>query len=79
MKLRYKLKKTIANSSIKISKLNVIIIELEKNKTVITKLKSKNTEFRDRVIKLPMEVHSKKLLKDILHITQNKEIDDCLL
>ena len=33
-------------------KLNAIIVELEKNKLVTTKLKSKNAELRDRVTKV---------------------------
>jgi hypothetical protein len=52
MELRRGLEKTIADSSIEISKLNAIIMELEKNKAVITKLKSENTELRDRVTKV---------------------------
>ena len=110
MELRRELEKTIADSSIEISKLNAIIIELKKNKAVINKLKSENIELRDRVTKveqrqlqndnvtkvtnssnnsssnfnstteqLPMEVHSEKSLEDMLQVTRDKEIDDCLL
>src|SRR6266498_1845174 len=47
-----KLYKTIADFSSKIGKLNAEIVELKKDKTVITKLESEHTEFRDRVTKV---------------------------
>ncbi|GES94585.1 hypothetical protein GLOIN_2v1778212 [Rhizophagus clarus] len=37
---------------IEIGKLNVIIVELEKNRAVTTKLESENDEFRDRITKV---------------------------
>ncbi|CAG8793675.1 5973_t:CDS:2, partial [Racocetra persica] len=46
-----KLEKTILYYSIKISKLNIIIVKL-KNKTVMIKLKSENIELRDRIRKV---------------------------
>ncbi|CAG8505365.1 34209_t:CDS:2, partial [Racocetra persica] len=45
---------------IEIGKLNAIIVELEKNKTVIAKLESENTEFRDRITK----VEQRQMLSD---------------
>ncbi|CAG8525547.1 2178_t:CDS:2 [Racocetra persica] len=50
------LEKTISHYSVEIGKLNAIIVELEKNKTVIAKLKSENAEFRDRITKLSIEM-----------------------
>jgi hypothetical protein len=38
--------------SVEIGKLNVIIVELEKNRAVTTKLESENAEFRDRITKV---------------------------
>ena len=59
MKLRQKLKvrtneleKIISHYSVEIGKLNVKIVELEKYKSAITKLKSENAEFRVRFTKL---------------------------
>ncbi|RIA80337.1 hypothetical protein C1645_838884 [Glomus cerebriforme] len=46
------LEKTIANYSVKISKLNAVIIELEKTNAVTTKLESKNVELKAEIAKL---------------------------
>src|SRR6266480_1978797 len=48
-------KKTIANSSAEIGKLNARIVELEKYKSAITKLESENAEFRVRFTKLEQD------------------------
>src|SRR4051812_29422150 len=62
MELRRKLKartdeleKIIANSSAKIGKLNVIIVDLEKYKSAISKLEFENAEFRVRFMKLEQD------------------------
>ncbi|CAG8534785.1 32919_t:CDS:2, partial [Racocetra persica] len=67
MKLRQELKartdeleETISHYSVEIGKLNTIIVELEKNKTVIAKLESENAEFRDRI----MKVEQRQMLSD---------------
>ncbi|CAG8775627.1 10609_t:CDS:2, partial [Racocetra persica] len=54
------LKETISHYSVEIGKLNGIIVELEKNKTVIAKLESENAEFRDRITK----VEQRQMLSD---------------
>ncbi|CAG8573083.1 12133_t:CDS:10, partial [Cetraspora pellucida] len=46
------LKETISHYSVEIGKLNAIIVELEKNKTVTAKLESENAKFRDRITKV---------------------------
>jgi hypothetical protein len=51
-------KKTIANSSAEIGKLNTRIVELEKYKSAITKLESENAEFRVRFTKLELRIGS---------------------
>ena len=50
-----KLMKAIADSSTEIGKLNAKIVELEKYKLFIDKLKSENTEFRIRFTKLEQD------------------------
>ena len=47
-----KLYKIIADFLFKISKLNVKIVDLKKNKIATTELKSENIEFRDRIMKV---------------------------
>ncbi|CAG8815453.1 23243_t:CDS:2, partial [Racocetra persica] len=54
------LEETILHYSVEIGKLNAIIVELEKNKTVIAKLESENAEFRDRITK----VEQRQMLSD---------------
>ena len=48
----YEIEKTIADYSVKIGKLNVIIVELEKNNTVTTKLGFENAELKSRDSKI---------------------------
>ncbi|CAG8727892.1 17246_t:CDS:2, partial [Racocetra persica] len=54
------LEETISHYSVEIGKLNAIIVELEKNKTVTAKLESENAEFRDRITK----VEQRQMLSD---------------
>ena len=52
-----KLEKTIVDYSVKIGKLNAIIVELEKNNAVTTKLESENAELKAEIAKLRYDIN----------------------
>ena len=51
------LEKTIVDYSVKIGKLNAIIVELEKNNAVTTKLESENAELKAEIAKLRYDIN----------------------
>src|SRR5947207_4700353 len=51
------LEKTIADYSVKIGKLNAVIVELEKTNAVTTKLESENVELKAEIAKLRYDVN----------------------